>query len=97
MFFKGSRYEKVPEHETVDRHGRPVRYKGIREIPPSPARSGHEVASGERLDHVAHHHYRDPERFWRIADANLAVWPDDLTVEAGRVIAVPPSRQEEKP
>jgi hypothetical protein len=91
MFFKGSRYERAPEHEGEDRHGRPVRYKRIREIPPTPARLGHEVARGERLDHVAHRYYRDAERFWRIADANLAVWPDDL-LEPGEVIAVPPSR-----
>lgn len=93
MFFKGSRYEKVAEHEGEDRHGRAVRYKGIREIPPTPARLGHEVAQGERLDHIAHRYFRDAERFWRIADANLAIWPDDL-LETGEVIAVPPSRGE---
>jgi nucleoid-associated protein YgaU len=91
MFFKGSRYEKVAEHEGEDRYGRKVRYKGIREIPSNPVRLGHGVAQGDRLDHLAHHYYKDAERFWRIADANLACWPDDL-LEPGEVIAVPPSR-----
>jgi hypothetical protein len=95
MFWKGSRYEKVPEHEIETTDGRTVRYKGIREIAPTPARMGHELTQGERLDHVAHRYYRDAERFWRIADANLALWPDDL-LEPGRVIAVPPSRGEKK-
>lgn len=91
MFFKGSRYERVPEHEIEDSSGRRVRYKGIREIPKATAHLGHELAQGERLDHVAHRYYRDSERFWRVADGNLAVWPDDL-LEAGEVIVVPPPR-----
>lgn len=94
MFFKGSRYEKVAEVVGEDRHGRAVRYKAIREIPPTPARLGHEVAQGERLDQIAQAQYRDPERFWRIADANLAIWPDELVERSGEVIAVPPPRQE---
>jgi hypothetical protein len=96
VFFKGSRYEDVPEHEIEDLRGRVVRYKGIREIPPTPARLGHEVWGGERLDHIAHRYYRDPERFWRICDSNLALRPDELVAEVGRVIHVPPSRKEPK-
>ena len=94
MFFKGSRYEKVAEHEIEDRNGRRVRYKRIREIPPTPARLGHEVAAGERPDHIAHRYYRDSERFWRICDANRAERPEEIAAETGRVIAVPPSRPE---
>ena len=33
---------------------------------------------------------RDPERFWRICDANQAMWPDELTAEAGRMLLIPP-------
>ena len=44
----------------------------------------------ERLDHIAWQHYRDAERFWRICDANRALWPDDLLEEAA-ILRIPPS------
>jgi hypothetical protein len=90
VFFRGSRYQDVPtlEHQGAD--GRVIRYKDIRLIPEPPGFAKHVVDEGERLDHVAFHHYRDPERFWRICDANLAVHPDELTAEPGRVLDVPP-------
>ena len=46
---------------------------------------------GERLDHIAQRVYQDPEIFWRICDANLALWPPDLVAEPGRIIKVPPA------
>ena len=91
MFFKGSRYADVDEHEITDDQGRVVRYKGMRFIPETPARMGHRVAQGERLDHIAHRYYQDAERFWRVCDANRAMWPDDLVAEPGEVILIPPS------
>lgn len=90
MFFKGSRYEKVPEASITDESGRTVHYKTTRFVPDTPAVSGHRVVEGERLDHIAHQHYRDPLRFWRICDANSALWPPDLAVP-GRVIRIPRS------
>ncbi|MDJ0893068.1 MAG: hypothetical protein QNK18_17975 [Gammaproteobacteria bacterium] len=92
MFFKGSRYAEVPEHGITDRQGRTLRYKRIRFVAGTQARLGHRVAAGERLDHVAYRYYRDPELFWRICDANDALWPDELTVETGRLLAIPPAR-----
>jgi len=50
---------------------------------------GHIVSQGERLDYIAHRFYRDPERFWRICDANRVMWPDDLVAEPGRTILIP--------
>ena len=91
MFFKGSRYEKVKTRTFVDAGGFEIRYKGIRLIPETPARLGHMVLRGERLDHIAHRYYKDARRFWRICDANLALWPDDLISESGRVLKIPPS------
>ena len=95
MFFKGSRYEGVETHETEDEQGRAVRYKEVRRIPPTPARLAHQVRADERLDHVAHLYYRDPERFWRLCDANLTLWPEELVSETGRIILVPPAQGEE--
>ena len=91
MFFKGSRYEKVETAQFTGRDGRSVNYKKVRFIPDTPARLGHRVQQGERLDHIAHRYYQDPERFWRICDAGRALWPDDLIAETGRKIPVPPS------
>jgi hypothetical protein len=91
MFFKGSRYEKVPEAEHTDASGRTVRYKKVRFIPFTRAQAGHEVRDGERLDHIAHRHFRDAERFWRICDANLATWPPELVERPGRIIDIPAS------
>ena len=91
MFFKGSRYEQVPTLDYTAADGRIIRYKAVRVIPPTPALGRHIVDEGERLDHIAFQHYRDAERFWRIGDANLTVWPENLTAESGRVIAIPAS------
>ncbi len=93
MFAKGSRYEKVAEHELTESDGRVLRYKGIRFIPKTTAQFTHVVSQGERPDHLAFHYYRDPERFWRIADANHTMWPADLTAEPGRRILIPLSME----
>ena len=92
MFCKGSRYTDVGENEITDSKGRIIRYKKIRFIPETGARMGHTVNQGERLDHIAYRYYRNPERFWRICDANRAMWPDDLIAEAGETILIPPSK-----
>ena len=91
MFFKGSRYANVGQHEIKDSKGRVIRYKKIRFIPETRMQGAHTVSYGERLDHIAHRHFQDSERFWRICDVNHAMWPDDLVAEAGRVILIPPS------
>lgn len=92
MLFKGSRYAKVPILELTDAEGRPIRYLGTRFIPATEATAGHRVNAGERLDHVAFRHFNDPERFWRICDANGAMRPEDLLVP-GRVLGIPPSEE----
>ena len=95
MFFQGSRYANVGEHyikDTMDGRERLIRYKKVRFIPETGAQLSHVVNGGERLDHIAQRFYQDPERFWRICDANLALWPDDLISEAGRAILIPPTR-----
>jgi hypothetical protein len=93
MFFKGSRYAKVPEATLTDASGRVIRYKTTRFIPETRATGGHRVLSEERLDHIAFLHYRDAERYWRICDANESLWPDDLLEEAA-ILGIPPSEGE---
>lgn len=91
MFFKGSRYAKVGEATITDSKGRTIRYKKTRFIAQTSAQLGHRLSQGERLDHLAHRYYQDAERFWRICDANTALWPDDLVADVGATILIPPS------
>ncbi len=93
MFFKGSRYANVTTLEITDGTGRTVQYKATRFIPETQARLTHKVQGGERLDHVAHRYFRDPERFWRICDVNQTMWPDDLMREPGKRILIPSSEE----
>lgn len=46
------------------------------------------VAEGDRLDNVAARFLGDPEQFWRIADANLAMRPEDLLRPVGRRLRI---------
>ena len=49
----------------------------------------HTVAEGERLDQTSASRYLgDPEQFWRIADANGAMQPDDLVQTPGRRLRI---------
>jgi hypothetical protein len=93
MFFKGSRYETVGDAQLTDSQGRAVRYKKIRMVPTTPARFNHLVSQADRLDLVAYRYYRDPLKFWRIADANDVVLADDLTAQPGKRILIPPDTQ----
>lgn len=89
MFFKGSRYENVETNMIRDDKGRVIRYKKVRFIPQTEPLRNHIVVQGDRLDNLAYEFFDDPERFWKICDANLALWPDDLLKETGRIILIP--------
>ncbi|WP_250281616.1 hypothetical protein [Frankia sp. CiP1_Cm_nod2] len=91
MFARDSRYAGVPTHEHTLPDGQVVRYVGVRPIPPVTAIQGYRVIRGDRLDRIADDVYRSPERFWRICDANRALWPDDLVAESGRILVIPPA------
>jgi hypothetical protein len=89
MFFRGSRYEVVAEAELITANGRVIRYKRVRFITEVSGGLPCQVASGDRLDLIAYRYYQDPEQFWRICDANLALRPEDLTAEPGRLLVIP--------
>lgn len=89
MFYQGSRYANVETASLTDGRGREVTYKRIRFIPPSTPRYGYAVAAGDRLDIIAFELFGDAERFWRICDANEAMWPPRLTAQLGQVIGIP--------
>lgn len=89
MFFRGSRYEPIPEAQLVTTEGRTIRYKRVRFIPDAPGSLAQQVNQGDRLDLISYRIYKDPEQFWRICDANLALLPEKLTEEPGRRLLIP--------
>jgi hypothetical protein len=75
--------------ETPD--GRPIVYLRRRFVPLPDGRAPlqeHTVAAGDRLDNLAAHYLGDPELFWRLADANNAMRPDELTETVGRRLRI---------
>ncbi|MEU9608448.1 LysM domain-containing protein [Streptomyces sp. NPDC048057] len=91
MFEPSSRYHAVPTATRTLADGRTVTYLRRRFLPQSDELTGvgeHVVKAGERLDHIAARRYGDPEQSWRIADANRAVRPDDLTAPPGRRLRI---------
>jgi hypothetical protein len=82
MFSVTSRYHGIELAEHVVPDGRRLVYVRRRFLPvdpPAAVLAEHVVAQGDRLDNITARHLGDPEQFWRVCDANLAVRPDDLT------------------
>jgi hypothetical protein len=71
--------------------GRDIGYLRRRFVPP-PERfavvTEYVVSTGDRLDNIAAQQLGDPEQFWRICDANVALRPDELTEELGRRLRI---------
>lgn len=88
MFFRGSRYETVETATLRRSDGGEVRYKRLRFVPAEPAQMAYVVQDGDRIDTVAWNVFRDPEMWWRIADANADLVAEGLTDRPGRVLAV---------
>ncbi len=88
MFIKGSRYYQLETVAATDGAGRSVRAVKLRRLP---ATSGAAtvVHDGDQLDVVSAGRYRDPTRFWHIADANSELEANELVRAAGRIIDVP--------
>lgn len=91
MIFKGSRYQDTGTYRVTGAKGRDAAALKIRLIPPTPAGFRHTFKASERLDLLAYKYYRNPEKFWLIADANTEMDPEDL-LEPGRQLLIPPDR-----
>jgi hypothetical protein len=90
MFEPTSRYFEI-ETATITREGRTIAYIRRRFLPqPAELATLGEVAirQGDRLDLLAAQQLGDPELFWRIADANNAMDPFELTEEPGRKLRI---------
>jgi hypothetical protein len=70
MFDKLSRYRDVPEVAVPDARNRVVAAADIRQLPEVTGTFKHTVVAGNRLDQLANLYYGQPERYWRICDAN---------------------------
>ena len=70
MFFKNSRYRKLPDEVTVDTKGRRLLSKSLRSLPEVTGIFLHTIEDSDRLDHLAYKYYNQPRKWWRICDAN---------------------------
>jgi nucleoid-associated protein YgaU len=90
-FAPNSRYASVQTATLTASDGRTIVYLRRRFVPPAASLhllQLHSVVQGDRLDNLSAAYYGDPELFWRIADANEAFDPDELTAETGRTLRV---------
>ena len=84
-----SRHDKASTYQVVLAAGdRPIELLEPRAIPMPPASGVHTVGPTDRLDLLAHRYFGDPFQFWRIADANPALTPEDV-LDPGAQIAIP--------
>ena len=86
-----SRYADVEVAQLTLADGRTVAYLRRRFLPAPESFAllrEHAVRAGNRLDQVAALYLGDPEQFWRIADANGAAAPEELTDEVGRRLRI---------
>lgn len=91
MFPPTSRYYSLPTATLIAPDGRVAVYLRRRFVPPADRFATlleHTVTQSDRLDNVTAQYLGDPEQFWRIADANNAVQPDDLVGVAGRKLRI---------
>lgn len=93
MFDPTSRYHALPTAHHTGPDGRTVVYVSRRFLPPGDRMTtiGQiEVQQGDRLDLLAHRAFSDAESAWRIADANDAFYPPDLSTPGRRLrLAMP--------
>ena len=87
-FPPNSRYQATGVAVYARPDGRSVAYLRRRFVPP-PERFAtvgeHTVREGERVDHLAARFFGDPELFWRLADANVALRPRALETPGRRL------------
>ena len=86
-----SRYHRIETATLETADGRAIVYLRRRFLPDPgdfALLQEHRVQAGERPDHLAARYLNDPEQFWRLADANGVMWPDELTEEVGRAVRI---------
>lgn len=90
-FPPNSRYAATGVTTEVAADGTERRFLARRFVGPAetaPTLAQHLVVAGDRPDLIAAHYYGDPLLSWRIADANRALDPGDLTASPGDVLRI---------
>ena len=91
LFTATSRYYGIGTNTLTAADGTVIVYVKRRFLP-SPDRfqliQEHVVVQGERLDNIAAASLGDPELFWRLADANGAMQPEELVRKVGRRLRI---------
>ncbi len=91
LFTPTSRYQGIDTETMTRKDGTQVIYLSRRFVP-SPALfqllQEYTVRQGDRLDNISGKYLGDPELFWRIADANGAMRPEDLVAIIGRILRI---------
>ncbi|MCL2476183.1 hypothetical protein [Candidatus Bathycorpusculum sp.] len=91
MFDSDSRYAQIEEEVLTTESGQVIRYKKRRFLPQGEKMELVQevtVTAGDRLDLIASRVLGDPEQFWRICDANNAMYPFDLVNNANKILRV---------
>jgi hypothetical protein len=78
MFSRSSRYRTLPDIVATDAQGRTLVSKTLRPLPQVSGTFRHTVEGVDRLDHLAYKYYQQPDKWWRLADAN----PEALSPQA---------------
>jgi hypothetical protein len=92
MFKDTSRYANLPLKLHTNANGEQVSYVARRFLPrPETLQTAgyQDVGLSDRLDHIAHRAYGDPEQFWRVVDATLDFDPPRLTDTPGTRLRIP--------
>jgi hypothetical protein len=86
-----SRYRSVGTSTLETDDGKNISYLLRRFIPPPDSLEliqAYFVKEGDRLDNLAASAIGDPEQFWQIADANVAIAPEELTENPGALVVI---------
>jgi hypothetical protein len=91
LFSATSRYYGLDTETLTAPDGRAIIYIVRRFVPPADGfqlLQLHTVTQGDRLDNVTARYLGDPELFWRVADANSAMCPEELVEKIGRKLRI---------
>lgn len=89
MFFDGSRYLRVADYAIEADGGTQQKLKVTREPLPSETAITYQVREGDRLDLLAYKFYRNPRKWWLIADANPDCIAPEQLLTTGRMLIIP--------
>ena len=91
LFTSTSRYYGMDTETMTAPNGTTIVYLTRRFLPPTDSfqlLQLHTVTQRERLDNIAAKFLGDPELFWRIADANGAMRPEELVQTVGTQLKI---------